>query len=153
MLIGVFLLSGRTIRVNLAKPIKLKEASYKAVWADDEWLSKHAGKNVAKEEDNDGGDEKEEDAEDDEQTEDQTTGEEGNKNLQSNPQVFLDIRIDGQFAGRINILLRKDVVPKTVENFRCLCTHEKGFGYRGSTFHRIIPNFMVSGDCFYKPPW
>jgi len=69
------------------------------------------------------------------------------------PVVFMDIQIGETPAGRMKIELFSDIVPKTAENFRQLCTGEhrvnvRPQGYKNATFHRVIPNFMVQGGDF-----
>ncbi len=143
-------LFGRTIRVNFARPPRPNERSSRPVWADDEWLKMFGGGGEKA-----AGEEDEEMVEDTENMPGPTTapvsaeengeGTQPEKPKKSRTRVFLDVKIGIRYVGRIVVELRNDVTPLTSENFRCLCTNEKGFGFKGSSFHRIIPGFMIQG--------
>ncbi|KAJ1921685.1 hypothetical protein H4219_000417 [Mycoemilia scoparia] len=104
---------GRTIHVKVARPGKMFEKSSRAIWNEEGWLEKHAiGSTDIKD-----------------QVEDAS--------LQTNnPKVFIELEISGRPAGRVEMELRADVVPRTAENFRQL------------VFHRVIPQFMCQGGDF-----
>jgi peptidyl-prolyl isomerase E (cyclophilin E) len=149
-------LFGRSIRVNLANPVRIKESSSKPVWSEDKWLSKSMnavdGEQAPTDDNNNIAKEPIVAKDDDVDELDADTGNPLVKRIKSstNPRVYLDIEINGSRGGRLIITLFADIVPLTAENFRCLCTHEKGFGYRNTSFHRIIKEFMAQGGDMTK---
>ena len=68
----------------------------------------------------------------------------------NNPKCFFEVSAESKPLGRITIELYAKTCPKTAENFRALCTGEKGFGFANSIFHRVIPGFMLQGGDFTK---
>ncbi|KAL3311810.1 hypothetical protein Ciccas_009605 [Cichlidogyrus casuarinus] len=136
---------GRTVRVNVARPIRIREGYGRAVWTDDNWLKKYGSATmdqlpeVTSESVLDPHDAAHLNEETDE------AANPIKRNQMVLPRVFLDLRVGSDDIGRIEIELRKDIVPKTAENFRALCTGERGYGYKGSVFHRVIPKFMCQG--------
>ncbi|NXU36100.1 PPIE isomerase, partial [Drymodes brunneopygia] len=97
-------LFGRTIRVNLAKPMRIKEGSSRPVWSDDEWLKKFSGKTLEENKEEGAAEAPKAEAQEDEPPA---------KKSRVNPQVYMDIKIGNKPAGRLRILLRSDVVPMT----------------------------------------
>uniref|UniRef100_A0A8D0CG86 Peptidyl-prolyl cis-trans isomerase n=1 Tax=Scleropages formosus TaxID=113540 RepID=A0A8D0CG86_SCLFO len=120
-------LFGRTIRVNIAKPMRIKEGSSRPVWSDDDWLKKFSGKTKEEEEGTESAGEGVKETQE---------GEPPAKKGRANPQVYMDIKIGNKPAGRLRFLLSVSLLPF------------KGFGFKGSSFHRIIPQFMCQGGDF-----
>lgn len=102
------------------------ENSLKAVWSEDAWLQKYAGKTLEKENNEET---KTTDTENITVTEPAAS-----EQKKANPQVYFDIKIGNSDVGRIVMLLREDIVPRTAENFRQLCTMEQGYGFKGALF-------------------
>ena len=137
-------LMGRTIRVNHANPNQIKvDGGNRAVWEDETWQANNNKDNNDMEVDDDGADESASKSKSKTQTQDNNS-----RATAKNPMVYFNITINGKPVGKIVIEVFKDVVPKTAENFLQLCNHTKGYGYRGSKFHRIIPQFMLQGGDF-----
>lgn len=147
----------------------MREFSTRPVWQEDTWLQKHAGETLGVgkdplkdgEKEGEGGDAAVDKEKGDTEVRPKVSAELDDFELiasicvsflqsavapvvraPKNPQVYLDIKIGKFTVGRMTFVLRTDIVPITAENFRCLCTHEKGFGFQESSFHRIIPGFV-----------
>ncbi|CEP10351.1 hypothetical protein [Parasitella parasitica] len=141
-------LNGKVIKVQLAKPHNITATSHRAVWTEESWLQKYANAEDDKGKSAQETTQQTANSDDDSDAEQENTYKPSGKGGKS--RVYLDIAISGNVAGRIEIELRGDVVPKTAENFRALCTGEAGFGFRNSSFHRIIPQFMCQGGDITK---
>ncbi|KAL2914527.1 hypothetical protein HK105_205876 [Polyrhizophydium stewartii] len=165
-------LFGKVIKVTMARPTKQQDIQTRAIWEDEGWIAENLAKleeseTAEKSGKHDAADAesaqpaKKHKAETDPSAATATASASTPKPLAAqpssatkksggNPQVYFDITIGGKPAGRITMLLRADVVPKTAENFVALCTHSKGFGFCNSSFHRIIPEFMCQGGDFTR---
>lgn len=127
----------------------LKEGSSRAVWTEDTWLKKYGNTTETPTTTTPAAEGNTEGVTDgDKKTVTEEETDEPSAKRKAKPRCFLDIKIGGEKAGRIVVELESDIVPRTAENFRVLCTGEKGMGYKGCPFHRIVPQFMCQGGDF-----
>ncbi|KAI9364593.1 peptidyl-prolyl cis-trans isomerase E [Pilaira anomala] len=143
-------LLGKVIKVQIAKPHNITATSHRAVWTEEAWLQKYANAEENKDEEAKETAPSNKNEESDEENDEPTKTSRPSPSQGGRSRVYLDIQIGQSLAGRIEIELRGDVVPKTAENFRALCTGEVGYGFRNSVFHRIIPQFMCQGGDITK---
>ncbi|KAI9190862.1 cyclophilin-like domain-containing protein [Polychytrium aggregatum] len=143
-------LYGKVIKVSLAKPMQGSASGSKAIWDDEEYIKEHIAVSEetgpidpSAENGAPGANPSETDDAAAEKAQKQPPAPSSNK-------VYFDIEIGGIMAGRIVMQLYSSICPKTTENFRALCTHAKGYGYKKSAFHRIIPQFMCQGGDFTR---
>ncbi|KAJ2471898.1 hypothetical protein GGI02_001966 [Coemansia sp. RSA 2322] len=120
-------LFGRTIAVRAARAGALGKSSNGTIFNQDSWLDKNMPTGQPKDVDMSSG-----------------------PAAVANPRVFIEFAVDGQASGRVELELRKDVAPRTAENFCALCTGERGFGYKDSKVHRIVPGFMIQAGDFER---
>ncbi|KAJ3120507.1 hypothetical protein HK098_004560 [Nowakowskiella sp. JEL0407] len=144
---NLYELYGKVIKCNLTKPYRGRLEGTRPVWLQEKYLKDHV---LGDEEEVVGDEENTDEAAPNAKRVKSATESEDNTGSADSANVFMDISIGGSHAGRIVFRLFDSITPKTAANFRALCTHSKGFGYKGCKAHRVIPGFMIQAGDFEK---